>query len=62
MNMMLSSLLPPFIVLAGEFGKTLMRKYAVYKRSRVVLTPSPWMTSETTLMYLAGFSRCSQVR
>ena len=52
MDLLSSSLLRPFIIFTGKFGKTLMKQWQSYKDSIVLFTSNHWMTAETNVLYL----------
>lgn len=52
MDLLSSSLLRPFIIFTGKFGKNLMKQWQSYKDSIVLFTSNHWMTAETNVLYL----------
>ena len=52
MDLLSSSLLRPFIIFTGKFGKNLMKQWQSYKDSIVLFTSKHWMTAETNILYL----------
>ena len=52
MDLLSSSLLRPFIIFTGKFGKNLMKQWQGYKDSIVLFTSNHWMTAETNVLYL----------
>jgi len=52
LDLLSSSLLRPFIIFTGKFGKNLMKKWQHYEGSIVLFTQNHWMTAETNILYL----------
>jgi len=52
LDLLSSSLLRPFIIFTGKFGKTLMKQWQSYSNSIVLFTSNHWMTAETNILYL----------
>lgn len=47
-----SSLLPPFIIFTGEYGKNLMVEWKHFDKAKVVFNKTHWSTEETCILYL----------
>ena len=45
-------LLKPFIIMTAGLNKTLMKKYKLYKKSKVIFNPSHWMDSCSFMIFL----------
>ena len=52
LDLLSSSLLRPFIIFTGKFGKNLMKKWQHYEGSIVLFIQNHWMTAETNILYL----------
>ena len=51
LDMISNRVLPPFLIFAGKFGKTNMKKYNKVTKATVLFTQSHWMTVHTMKIY-----------
>ena len=56
LDMIDNRVLPPFIVFAGSFGKTNMRKYKSVTKATVLFTKTHWMTVHCLMLYFEYLS------